>query len=143
MKEEKRQRITQCLEQLDAWRVSGLTMREYVQSIGQSLRQWRTWLSTESRWRSMLLRKSTAATAGFVQVHGPQDTEDTEGSEGTARTECTQGSAGQKQAAQPTTPPASHLLLEVSRTGSPVRINVQWPLNASAQSVAWVREVLS
>ena len=140
MKEAKRQRITQCLEQLDAWRASGLTMPEYVQSMGQSLWQWRAWLSTEPRWRSMLLRESTAATAGFVQVHGPQETE---GSEGTARTECTQRSAGQKQAAQPSTPPASHLLLEVSHTGSPVRISVQWPVNASAQSVAWVREVLS
>ena len=70
MKEAKRQRITQCLEQLDVWRASGLTMPEYVRSIGQSLWQWRTWLSTEPRWRSMLLRESTAATAGFVQVHG-------------------------------------------------------------------------
>ncbi|MCX8518233.1 MAG: hypothetical protein ORN29_09300 [Rhodoferax sp.] len=42
----------------------------------------------------------------------------------------------QKQSPQPTTDPASHLLLEISRTGSPVRINVQWPLNASAHSVA-------
>jgi hypothetical protein len=122
MKEASRQRITHCLEQLDAWRASGMPMVAYVQSIDQNLPLWRGWLTWETRWRRMLATDLPGTSSAFVQAHGPKRT------------------ARPGVAPPPNTSP---LVLEVSRAGNPLRVSVQWPLHATQQSVAWLREVLA
>jgi hypothetical protein len=133
MKESSRQRITRCLEQLDAWRVSGLPIEAYAQSLGQSVAQWRAWVSWESRWRRMLNTQSVGvpdSKLGFVKVSPT----------GYARKV--------KATQQPGLAPAAkfvdnNVVLVLTRLGSGVSVRVHWPLHAMAGSGVWLREVLA
>ena len=60
-----RQRIEHCLEQLDAWRQSGMALKKYTEHHGHSYPQWRAWLGVEAHWRQTL---SGVVPSTFVQA---------------------------------------------------------------------------
>jgi hypothetical protein len=130
MKEANRQRITRCLEQVAAWRASGMSIEGYAESIGQSPALWRGWVTWETRWRQMLAADGGSAQTAFVQVRGPKR----------GQRQNLSGTAEYTHAA-PTD--AAHIALILSHPGKPLGVRVQWPLHAAAQSAAWLREVLA
>jgi hypothetical protein len=54
MTESRRQHIEKQLQEIQAWRASGLPLVKYAEQQGQSLRAWRGKLSWEVRWRKQL-----------------------------------------------------------------------------------------
>lgn len=67
MKERDRARVQSNIEQLDAWRASGMKLKAYCEANGHSFDRWRAWLGVESGWRQAL-GKPEVQTPGFVQV---------------------------------------------------------------------------
>ena len=66
MKERDRQRITECLRHIDAWRASAMALKPYCEAHGHDFVKWRAWLGVEGGWRKALAQP--AATPGFVQA---------------------------------------------------------------------------
>lgn len=66
MKEKDRQRITECLQHIDAWRASAMALKPYCQAHGHDFVKWRAWLGVEGVWRKALAQST--ATPGFVQA---------------------------------------------------------------------------
>lgn len=66
MKERDRQRITECLQHIDAWRASAMALKPYCEAHGHDFVKWRAWVGVEGGWRKALAQP--AATLGFVQA---------------------------------------------------------------------------
>ena len=120
MKPEDRQRIERCLEQIDAWRQSGVPLKQYTEHHGQRYPQWRAWLGFEAHWRQTL---GDAVPATFVQARPAK---------GVATTP------------EPAPTPSLRIALQ-SQSGALVA-SIDWPLDragSSSASAAWLREVLA
>ncbi len=134
MKDTDRQRIERCLEDFDAWRASGIKLKEYVQQRGENLAHWRARLSWERRWRQMLadtyVKAETAGQSGAAFVRAVPNT----------------ASAGQmadtKSVHRPShQPDCLHIVL--SAPAGALQARVQWPIGQLGASSAWLREVLA
>lgn len=111
-----RQRIERCLEQLDAWRQSGMALKKYTEHHGHSHPQCRAWLGVEAHWRQTL---SGAAHTTFVQARADKAT-------------------------SPTAPASLRIALQ-SQSG-PLAASIDWPLErpgSASALAAWLREVLA
>ena len=116
MKEADRQRVQRCLEWMDAWRASGIKLKDWCQLQGEELAVWRARLRWEQRWRHGVGQLPRAA---FVQAL-PQP----------------------KVAAAPATALAS-VRIEIGPGGAGLRASVDLPLSALPDCAAWLREVLA
>ena len=116
MKPQDRQRIERCLEQIDAWRASGVPLRQYTEHHGQHYAQWRAWLGFEGHWRQTL---GGAAPATFVQARPAQGG---------------------------TTPSTPGLRIALKSQSGALVASIDWPperAGSSSASAAWLREVLA
>ena len=117
-KPQDRQRIERCLEQIDAWRASGVPLKQYTEHHGQRYPQWRAWLGFEAHWRQTL---SGATPATFVQARPAQSV-----------------------ATTPAPTPSLRIALQ-SHSGT-LAASIDWPLEcigAPSASAAWLRQVLA
>lgn len=123
MKERDRQRIAQSLQQLDAWRASGMALKAYCESNGHSFTQWRAWLGVEHGWRAALGESVT--TPGFVQA--------------------VVGGANQLGAGAGLCPstPGQTLRITLQREAGTLQATVHAPLAALGRCAALLREVLA
>jgi hypothetical protein len=111
-----RQRIEHCLEQLAAWRQSGMALKKYTEHHGHHYPQWRAWLGVEAHWRQTL---SGATPTTFFQARAAKST--------------------------PPTAPASLRIALQSQSG-PLVASIDWPLEcpgAASALAAWLQEVLA
>lgn len=121
-KPQDRQRIERCLEQIDAWRASGVALKQYTEHHGHSYAQWRAWLGFEVHWRQTL---AGGAPTGFVQAHPAQ---------------------GAAATALPSPAPTPGLRIALQGQSGAIVARVDWPLEragSSSASAAWLREVLA
>lgn len=128
MKEADRARITRALEDIDAWRASGMKLKAYAQSRAEELNHWRARLSWERRWRQALTAVPGAA---FVRA---------------VPTKHAKAGGTKPSASAPMNPlkgQGACVRIVVSREGSALRACIDWPLDAVETSSAWLREVLA
>jgi hypothetical protein len=124
MKTSDRQRIAERLQEIEAWRSSGMSVKAYAQTLGQSLGVWRARLSWEKRWRCMLeANGSTTAPVAFVKA--------------------TRAKRPTTQAAAITPPIAAPITVTLHTPHSAVCANVTWPAHSERACAAWLREVLA
>ena len=117
-----RQRIERCLEQLDAWRESGVPLKPYTEQHGHSYTQWRAWLGFEAHWRQTL---TLGAPTRFVQARPAQDVAATP---------------------WPSSSPAPGLRIALQSQGATLVAHIDRPLEragAPSASAAWLRQVLA
>ncbi|MEY4345877.1 MAG: hypothetical protein RL032_1709 [Pseudomonadota bacterium] len=117
-----RQRIEQCLEQLDAWRQSGMALKKYTEHHGHSYARWRAWLGFEAYWRQTL---TGAASTRFVRARPAQDVAATP---------------------WPSPAPAPGLRIALQSHSGALVARIDWPLEcagAASASAAWLRQVLA
>ena len=132
MKDTDCQRIERCLEDFDAWRASGIKLKEYVQQRGENLAHWRARLSWEKRWRQMLAGTyvKTTGQSGAAFVRAVPNT----------------ASAGEMANAKSVRHP-SHLPdclhIVLSSPAGALQARIQWPISQLGASSAWLREVLA
>ena len=122
-KPQDRQRIERCLEQLDAWRASGMPLKPYTEQHGHRYAQWRAWLGFEAHWRQTL---AGATPTRFVQ----------------ARPARQDAASAPWSSSTPT--PGLRIALQ-SHSGALVA-RIDWPLERAgvpSASAAWLREVLA
>lgn len=117
MKETDRQRIGRCLQWIDAWRASGMKLKDWCQLQGEQLPLWRARLRWEQRWRHGV--GATARGAQFVQA------------------------LPQPKLAAPTSAQAASVRIEIGAAGAHLRASVELPLSALPSCAAWLREVLA
>lgn len=128
MKEADRPRIERCLQDIDAWRASGMKLKAYAQSRGEELTQWRARLSWEQRWRQALAGAPGVAFVRAVPVKHAK----------AAKARCAATTpSGDKQTQD------ACVRIVLSREGSALRASVDWPLDALGASGAWLRGVLA
>lgn len=128
MKEADRTRIERCLQDIDAWRASGMKLKAYAQSRGEELTHWRARLSWERRWRQALTAVPGAAFVRAVPVKHAKATK-------------ARRAALPAMGDEPTKDVCVRIVL--SREGSALRASLDWPLDALEASGAWLREVLA
>ena len=116
MKEADRQRIGRCLQWIDAWRASGMKLKDWCQLRGEELPLWRARLRWEQRWRH---GEGQGRGAQFVQAL-PQP---------------------KVVAAAPALPASMRIEIGAGTTG--LRASVELPLSALPSCAAWLREVLA
>ena len=121
MTDARRDHIQKKLQEIDAWRASQLSLTEYAQQCGQTLKDWRGKLSWERRWRDLLQGKPLHYTThpkpalAFVK------------------------------AISPTLPKPEESLIRLtlqSKTSGVLLAHIDWPLSQSQQCGQWLREVL-
>lgn len=132
MKDTDRQRIERCLEDFDAWRTSGIKLKEYVHQRGENLAHWRARLSWEKRWRQMLAltyaKKAAPVGATFVRA--------------VANTASAGQMANVKSVQHPShLPDCLHIVL--STPAGALQAHIQWPISQLGTSSTWLREVLA
>jgi hypothetical protein len=122
-----RQRIERHLQEIDAWRASGLAVTVFAQQCGQTVQAWRGKLSWEKRWRNMLqgiplnYRTHNEVAHAFVKATVP---------------------------ALPGFPPnfsvTSHIRVTLqSKTGGALLAHIDWPSDQTQKCGLWLREVLA
>ena len=117
-----RQRIERCLEQLDAWRQSGVPLKPYTEHHGHSYAQWRAWLGFEAHWRQTL---AGGASTRFVQARPAQEMTGTPA---------------------PSASPAPGLRIALQTPSGAIVASIDWPperAGSPSASAAWLREVLA
>ena len=122
MTDARRDHIQKKLQEIDAWRASQLSLTEYAQQCGQTLKDWRGKLSWERRWRDLLQGKPLHYTThpkpalAFVKAIAPTLPK----------------------------PEESHIHLTLqSKTSGVLLAHIDWPMVQSQQCGQWLREVLA
>jgi hypothetical protein len=116
MKETDRQRIGRCLQWIDAWRASGMKLKDWCQLQGEELAMWRARLRWERRWRDGLGQLSSAQ---FVQA------------------------LPQPKVAAAAPAQLASVRIEIGAGATGLRASVELPLSALPSCAAWLREVLA
>lgn len=127
MNQLQRERMELCLREIDAWRASGLSLKQYVSGRAEELSHWRGRLSWERRWRQMLdgsyvaCQRKPAVGLAFVR----------------AVPKAAHGGAL-------TAPPQSqdNVRIVLGRAGG-LQASVEWPLARLGAASAWLRELLA
>lgn len=128
MKEADRTRIERCLQNIDAWRASGMKLKTYAQSRNEELSHWRARLSWERRWRQALTAVPGTAFVRAVPVKHAKASK-------TQRTASTPIDHAKGK--------DTRVRIVLSREGSILRACIEWPLSTMQASGAWLREVLT
>ena len=112
-----RERLERCLEQVQAYRASGLKAKVWAQANGVSLLSLQSWCAHAGRWRARLdgvVAWAPARPSGFVAAQlAPA-------------------------ALRPTEAPAPSVRLDIG--AGAVRVDLHWPLAHSTALAAWLRE---
>ena len=110
-----REQMLRCLEQVDAYRASGLKGKQWAQASGVPLLSLQSWCAHAERWRARLSGVAAGAPAqasGFVAARiGPV----------------------------PARPPESPSVRLDLGTGAG-RVALHWPLTHSRELASWLRE---
>jgi len=136
MKEAQRQRIEQRLQEIAAWRASGLPLKTYVQQRGENHTLWRARLTWERRWQQMLegtYKKPTPCPSrrAFVQALAHPGTVPAP----TRHRQSTDPTHAQDQ---------TNVCIAIAACAhSGLQARVHWPIDHIAHSSAWLREVLA
>ena len=127
MTESRRQHIEKQLQEIQAWRASGLPLVKYAEQQGQSLRAWRGKLSWEVRWRKQLqgiplnYRNHNKVKHAFVKAMAPALPRST-----------------------PNLSAVPHIRVTLqSKTGGALLAHIDWPSDQTQQCGLWLREVLA
>jgi len=109
-----RQRLERCLEQVVAYRASGLKATVWASAHGFELRELQSWCAHSKRWRARLDGVALAPPSrpsGFVAVHAP---------------------------AAPSAPASLCIRVELGLGANGV--NLHWPLSHARDLATWLRE---
>jgi hypothetical protein len=110
-----RERLERCLEQVVAYRASGLKATAWAAANGIEVRELQSWCAHSKRWRARLdgvELVSPARVNGFVAVRA--------------------------QVAEPAPPTAACIRVELG-TGAG-RVDLHWPLSHVRELATWLRE---
>ena len=109
-----RQRLERCLEQVVAYRASGLKATAWAAANGVELRELQSWCAHSKRWRARLDGVALAPPlqpSGFVAVRAP---------------------------VAPSAPTSTCIRVELGSGAG--RVDLHWPLSHARDLVAWLRE---
>jgi hypothetical protein len=110
-----RERLERCLEQVVAYRASGLKATAWAAANGVEVRELQSWCAHSKRWRARLDGVELASPArvnGFVAVRA--------------------------QVAQPISPMPACIRVELGTAAG--RVDLQWPLSHVRELATWLRE---
>ena len=112
-----RQRLERCLEQVVAYRASGLKATAWAAANGVELRELQSWCAHSKRWRARLdgvaLAPSPQQPSGFVAVRAPL---------------------------APSATMATSIRVELGLGGGAGRVDLHWPLSHARELATWLRE---
>jgi hypothetical protein len=109
-----RQRLERCLEQVEAFRASGLKATAWAAANGVELRALQSWCAHSKRWRARLdgvPLEAPSRPGGFVAVRAP---------------------------VAPSAPTSTSIRVEL-RVGAD-RVDLHWPLSQARELASWLRE---
>ena len=111
-----RQRLERCLEQVVAYRASGLKATAWAAANGVELLELQSWCAHSKRWRARLDGVALAPTqrpSGFVAVRAP---------------------------VAPSVPTAASIRVDLGVGVGTGRVELHWPLSHARDLATWLRE---